>query len=290
MARKVLVRDGELESKALWANGPLSFYLPDAPPAEVDSHLATLASLLRAISRQPVTGRRGQCLELSIYRALCAQPDVQYLGRFLDFDPTVPTRPKKLYRKEEPPRHIGNHAMQGELRLDFLYLHPTAGSAGLEAKNVREWLYPHGDDIKGLLFKCVALDCVPVLVARRFPRVTVKVLEMCGVVLHQTLNQLYHVADKGLAGRAMRQDLLGFDDIRVGDEPDAQLLRFIGTTLPEVLPDARTRFDKFKDLLAAYAGEKIQYSEFAGRVRLRAAGKDEADWEDADQDHPDDNY
>ena len=113
---------------------------------------------------------------------------------------------------------------------------------------------------------------------------------MCGVVLHQTLNQRYHAADKDLAGRAMRQDLLGFDDIRVGDEPGDPLLRFIDTTLPEVLPDARTRFDKFKDLLAAYAHGVIQYPEFDGRVRLRAAGKEEIGWEDDDPDHPDDNH
>ncbi|MDE0061486.1 MAG: hypothetical protein OXP09_18985 [Gammaproteobacteria bacterium] len=289
MARKILVRDGEL-TEIVRTNHPSWFHLPDAARADVNSHLAKLTPLLREISRQAVTGRCGQCLELSIYRALCAQPDVQYLGRFLDFDPTVPTRPKKLYRKEEPPRHFGNQAIQGEHRLDFLYLHPTAGLAGFEAKNLREWLYPHGNDVKRLLLKCVALNCVPVLVARRLPRVTSEVLETCGVILHQTLNQLYCVADKDLAGNAMRQDLLGFDDIRVGDKPDARLLCFIGTTLPEVLPVARTRFEKFKDLLAAYAHGKIQYTEFAGRVLLRAAGKEEADWEDDSQDHPHDDY
>ena len=288
-ARKVLVRDGELLETRTSRTSPPWFSLPNASPADVESHLATLLPLLRDTYRRPVTDRRGQCLELAIYRALCAQHDVPYLGRFLDFDPNDPTRPEKLYRKEEPPRHIGNHTMPGERRLDFLYLHPNAGPAGIEAKNVREWLYPHGDEIKEFLFKCVALDCVPVLVARRFPQVTVEVLEMCGVVLHQMRSQLYHVADKDLASRAMRPDMLGFDDIRVGDEPDARLLRFIGVTLPNVLPDARTHFDRFKDLLGAYAHGEIQYPEFAGRVRLRAAGKDETRWEEDDHDRPDDN-
>lgn len=289
-ARKILVRDSELETKILRANDPPWFYLPDARPADVDSHLATLAPLLQEISRQAVTGRRGQCLELAIFRALRAQPDAQYLGRFLEFDPTAPTRPKKLYSKEEPPSHIGNRAISAKRPLDFLYQHPAAGFAGIEAKNVREWLYPGGEEVKALLYKCVSLDCVPVLVARRFPRSTFEILGLCGVVLHQTLNQLYHFADKDLADRAMRQDSLDFDDIRVGDKPDARLLRFIGTTLPEVLPCARARFDKFKDLLACYASREMQYFEFSGRVRLRAAGKEEADWEDADQGNPDDNY
>ena len=289
MARKTLVRDGELE-QIFGTNDPSWFHLPDAPPETVEARLATLAPLLRDLSRPAVARRRGQCLELAIYRALGAQPDVHYFGRFPNFDPSVPTRTKNLYRKKEPPSYIGNRAIPGERPLDFLYLHRAAGFAGVEAKNAREWLYPRGDEIKDLLFKCVALDCVPILVARRFPSVTFKVLGACGVILHQTLNQLYHVADKELADRAMRQDSLGFDDICVGDEPDAPLVRFIGTTLPNVLPDARTRFDKFKDLLARYVDREIQYAEFAGRVRRRTAGKEETDWEDDDQDHPDDNH
>ena len=288
LARKILVRDGELlESRVLRANHPPWFYLPDASPTDVDSHITRLTDLIRDISRQPVTRRSGQCLELAIYRVLRDQHSDQYLGRFPEFDPTVPKRPKKPYRKLEPPLHIGNRAIPGERPLDFLFLHPAAGFAGVEAKNVRPWLYPDGDDIKWLLVKCVALDCVPVLVARRFPRVTVEVLGPCGVLLHQTGNQLYCVTDEDLAERAMRQDSLGFDDIRVGDEPDAPLLRFIGTTLPEELPAARRRFDRFKDLLARYADGRIQYREFAGRVRLRAAGKEEADWDHDAQDHPD---
>lgn len=288
IARKVLVRDGELLEMRTRRNDPPWFYLPSASTTDVKAHLGTLASLLRETCRKAVTDRTGQCLELAIYRALHAQRGpVYYLGRFLDFDPGDPTRPKKPYRKEGPLRHIGNHAIPGEGLLDFVYMHPAAGSAGIEAKNVREWLYPHGDDIREFLFKCVALDCVPVLIARRFPRITVEVLGTCGVVLHQMHSQLYHVADKDLAGRATRQDMLGFDDIRVGDEPDARLLRFIGTTLPEVLLDARTRFDSFKDLLGAYVHRQIQYPEFRGRVRLRAAGKEEASWEAADLGHPD---
>ena len=289
MARKTLVRDGELK-EVVCSNEPSWFHLPDAPPEEVKTRIATLAPFLRKLSCQAVARRRGQCLELAIYRALGAQTDAQYWGRFPDFDPSDPERRKNPYRKEEPPSHIGNRAMPGNSRLDFLYLHRAAGFAGVEAKNVREWLYPGGIEITTLLVKCVAMDCVPVLVARRFPSVTFNILDRCGVVLHQTLNQLYHGADQDLADRAKRQDFLGYDDIRVGDKPDARLLRFIVATLPEALPDARTRFDKFKDLLARYAGGEIPYLEFAGRVRRRVANKEEDDWEDDDQDHLDNNY
>ena len=287
MARKTLVRDGELV-EIVRDNDRLWFHLPDAPPKDVQSRLATLEPVLRELSRQAVSLRRGLCLELAICRALGAKSDAPYFGRFPDFDPSVSKR-RNRYSKEEPPSHIGERAIPGDGRLDFLYLHRTGRFAGVEAKNLREWIYPNSGEIKGLLVKCVALDCVPILVARRFPRAAFEVLGECGVILHQTLNQLYHVTDRDLAERAKRQDSLGFDDIQVGDEPDARLLRFIGTTLPELLPDARTRFDKYKDLLAAYADGKIHYREFAGRVRRRTAGKEEAGWEDDDQAPPNDN-
>jgi hypothetical protein len=44
--------------------------------------------------------------------------------------------------------------------------HPTAGWAGIEIKNIRQWVYPHQTIIKDLLLKCVELDVVPVLIAR----------------------------------------------------------------------------------------------------------------------------
>lgn len=291
MARKTLVRDGELEEKTPRTSQPRWYFLPDAPPDEVQARLATLVPRLQEVSRSDVMRRRGQCLELAIYRALCATPDAHYFfGQFRDFDPSDPKRTKNLYRKEEPPRHIGNRAIPGDGRLDFLYMHPAAGPAGVEAKNGRRWHYPNGDVIRELLIKCIALDCVPILVARRLPRVASEVLGTCGVVLHQTRNQLYHAADKDIAYRAKAQDSLGYDDIRVGDEPDAGLLRFIGVTLPKVLPDARTRFNKFKDLLARYTDRKIQFDEFAGRVQCRAAGRDEDHWADDDQNQPDHYY
>ena len=288
MARKTLVRDGDLVEIVGTNDDPSWFHLPDALETGVQARLATLRRVLRALSKTAVSHRRGQCLELAIFRALGAQSNAHYFGRFPDFDPSVSKR-RSRYHKEEPPSHIGDRAIPREGRLDFLYLHPAAGFAGVEAKNVREWIYPGADEIKELLVKCVALDCVPVLVARRLPRATFEVLGECGAILHQTINQLYHVTDKDLADRAKQQDSLGFDDIQVGDEPDARLLSFIGTTLPELLPDARTRFDKFQDLLAAYADGEIHYREFAGRVRRRGVGKKEADWEDDDQDHPNDN-
>ncbi len=196
---------------------------------------------------------------------------------------------KKKYKKDEHQGHLGNHRLPGDDRLDFLLSHPVAGWAGIEAKNVREWLYPNRDEIKDLIRKAVALDCVPVLIARRFPFVTFRVLSMCGVVVHQTYNQRFHVYDSDVASLAKRKDLLGYHDIRIGDEPRCSFDEVHFNHLPSVLPQARERFVEFKDLLDAFGKDEMGYQEFAARARRRSAGEDEdADWEDVYDDESDD--
>ena len=113
-ARKTLVRDGELV-EIVRDNDPSWFHLPDTPPKDVQARLATLEPVLRELSRQAVSRRRGQCLELAIYRALGAQPDARYFGRFPDFDPSVSKR-KNRYYKEEPPSYIGTAQYPGHVR------------------------------------------------------------------------------------------------------------------------------------------------------------------------------
>jgi hypothetical protein len=160
--------------------------------------------------------------------------------------------------------------------------HQQAGWAAIEAKNVREWLYPDREEITELLRKSVALDCVPVLIGRRIPFVTFKTLSSCGVVLHQTYNQLFPAADRELAEKAKNKRLLGYHDIRVGNQPDNRLQYFIGHNLPLILPAARAKFEIYKDLLQAFGCGAMHYHEFTARVRRRTQGTNEDhDWDDA---------
>lgn len=131
--------------------------------------------------------------------------------------------------------------------------------------------------------KAVALDCVPVLIGRRIPFVTFKVLNPCGVVIHQTYNQFLPASAADLASKASDKRLLGYHDIRVGNAPDERLLKFIGTNLPSALPEARTRFDEYKDLTEGFATGDMSYKEFAARVRRRTKGSNEdSDWDEED--------
>src|SRR5277367_6898795 len=82
---------------------------------------------------------------------------------------------------------------------------------------------------------------------------------------HQTYNQLLPVTATALADRVRHKEALGFHDIRVGNDPDPRLQKFIGENLPLVLPEARAAFDQYKDLLMSYGSLEIDYTEFAAR-------------------------
>lgn len=277
-ARNGLVKKGRIvrlrKHNAPW------FHLAETPEATVQARLDEQLPVFRALQHGDTGSRVGQCLEIAIYRALLRQNTLDHLGSFTNLDDHDDSR---LYSKEEPPQSLSGRRLSGNQRLDFLVRHPGAGWAGIEAKNVREWLYPDREEISELLGKAVALDCVPVLVGRRIPFVTFKVLSTCGVVFHQTYNQLLPEADRELADKARDKRLLGYHDIRVGNEPDDRLLKFIGTNLARVLPEVRERFDEYKDLMGDFADGSIKYAEFAARVRQRAQGVNEAsDWEPPD--------
>lgn len=146
---------------------------------------------------------------------------------------------------------------------------PDAGIAGVEVKNIRQWFYSERHEVQELLAKCCALDAVPVLIVRRYAYEAYSVLTDCGVILHQMYNQRYATADAAIAERVKDKRLLGYHDVRVGNDPDERLTRFIETNLPRLLPGARAKFDKMHETLEEYANEAISHGQFVARVRGR---------------------
>jgi Holliday junction resolvase len=256
------------------------YYLAAADKAFVDKRLALLAKLHAKATKNAVTMKVGQTLEIAVFRALGAATEAkkgQFLGGFLDLDEHDDGG---LYKKEEPKMFSGRKAPQGRC-LDFIAVGEKLG-AGIEVKNLREWIYPQREEVKALLSKALAFDVVPVLIARRIHFSAFSVLNRCGVILHQTYNQLYPNSEAELAGEVKQKDLLGYHDVRVGNEPDARLLKFTGENLWRVLPSAREKFEEYKDLIEAYCSGEMDYAEFSGRSKRRFQGEDEdgeAPWE-----------
>lgn len=275
--RNQLVAEGvviRIDSQAPW------YHLNDTPEEFVKRRLDEQLPAYKLLQYGGIGTRVGQCLEIAIYRALLEQDKLDHLGSFKNLDEHDDDQ---LYKKEEPPQSLSGRSLDGDERLDFLVRHQEAGWAGIEAKNVREWLYPDRREIADLIHKAVTLDIVPVLIARRIPYVTFKVFSPCGVLFHETYNQLLPETDRDLAELAKNKNLLGYHDIRTGNQPDARLLKFIGTNLPKILPEARDRFDDYKDLLGDFADGNMSYKEFSARARRRLEGKNEdSDWDTSD--------
>ncbi|MFZ1219398.1 MAG: hypothetical protein WAO00_08890 [Chthoniobacterales bacterium] len=248
------------------ARGQVPWYhLADALDAEVEARLIEQEAIHGQMLEKQFVKRCGQTLEIAVFKALQGQ-GTPFFGSYPDLDAHDDG---SLYSKEEPPSSLSGRAIPRGKKLDFLLLHPESGPVGIEVKNTRVWLYPHSHEIREFIFKCCCLDAVPLMVARRIAYVTFSLLNPCGFIFHQTYNQLFPNADATLAAAARHKKLLGYHDIRLGNDPDARMRNFFENSLPKITNDARIRFDKMKDLLCDYGSNQIQYPAFAAKVRER---------------------
>jgi hypothetical protein len=268
--RNSLIHKGTIMT--LQQSGVPWYYLARTDPEKVKQRIFELDAIHRKTKKQQFTTLIGQTLEIAVFRALQTQSQLNFFGHFPDLDAHDDTTP---YSKHEPPSFLSGRLIPSGKQLDFLIQHHDAGYAGIEVKNIREWIYPDRDEVRELLFKCCALDIVPILIARRIQYASFSVLNPCGVLIHQTYNQLYPASAAALAEKVRDKSLLGYHDVRLGNFPDKRLLHFIHDNLPRLLPTARQRFDTFKDLLSGYGNGEHSYKSFASRVKRRMRGESE---------------
>ena len=238
------------------------YYLPETDAQTIENRYGEQEPIYRTIRQADLSHRIGQALEIVVFRLLRSQP-LDFLGQFPDLDFHDD---KQLYKKTEPPSGLSGREIPGDKALDFLIASGESGFAGVEVKNTRGWIYPDQREVRELLWKCCCLDVVPVLIARRIQYSTFTVLNPCGLLMHQTYNQRYPESNWELAQKAKDKTLLGYHDIRLANEPDLRLQRFLHKNLPNLLPERRRQFDKFKDLIYEYAIGEMSYPEFAKRI------------------------
>jgi hypothetical protein len=123
--RNRMVREGSLV-RVVHANAPW-FHLPNTPVDILEARLQAQLPIYQTINDGRFTRRLGQPLEIAVYRALLGA-NIEFYGRYKDLDAHDD---RTLYQKEEPPQHIGRHALPGDERLDFIVRHPEAGPLGL---------------------------------------------------------------------------------------------------------------------------------------------------------------
>jgi hypothetical protein len=273
--RNRMIEGGQLV-KSIHSNVPW-FSIDGADAIQRDARLAAQLPVYNAINAGGMSTRVGQALEIAIYRALLID-DGEFYGRYLGLDDHDDST---MYKKEEPPQHIGKRSLDGDQNLDFLLRRDDAGWIGIECKNLREWMYPDRKEILEPLRKCLALNVLPLIVARRVPYVSYRLLSACGVIFFQFYNQRLPQADQAIADQARDKNLLGYHDIKLGNEVDDRMTTFFDTTLPEIAADMRARYNEYQDLLWLWASSQLSYDEFAARIRRREAGQNEDhDWPD----------
>lgn len=262
-AIKDMLKDGAL-TKRENMNGTTWYHLSRTPQQEVADRLAVLTPVWASISDPKFRVRLGQALEIAIFKALSTAP-YRSMGAFRDLAEHDDSTP---YSKEEPPTIISGLKSKGPL--DFLAFVGN-DMAGIEAKNVREWFYPDNTTVLGdFLLKCIDLNVVPVLIARRISYVAFsEILRPCGVLVHEVFNQRYPSSAADIAAQAADKTLLGFHDIRASTEPDARLVRFLHETLPNQIAKARLSFDEHKDILRDLVTHQMSYKDFHTELRIR---------------------
>lgn len=261
-ARDALENSGVVKSekrgKAYW------YYLAEAGKEEVESRLAELAPLHDRTQEGAFTHRLGQTLEIAVLRAI-QRSGVAYLGHFADLgdhdDSTA-------YTKVDPTVFVnGNKIEKGPL--DYITF-PAGIAAGIEVKKYRTWLYPRSSEVRELLWKCADADAVPVLITRRLPFLTIRLLQASGCITHENYNQLYPGADAALAEEVRKKDKLGYHDVRTGNEPDGRLLRFVAELLPVLVQEARPAFERFREAHRTYGKGESSYLQWYRQIsRLR---------------------
>lgn len=255
------------------------FALRETPTDVVDRRITTQFEVLRPTLEGTFPHRVGDALEIAVYRALqdAGRLGLDSVGGFRGLT-AAPTMSR--IRKEEPPSIFRGRELPGNKRFDFLVGRGTW--AGIECKNIREWLYPNRPEIKDMLGKAVDLDMPPILIGRRIPYVTRRLLKPTGVLVWETFNHLYPPEAANLAAQLRHKDSLGFFDIRATDSPSPTLHDFICRIVPAELDEAKERFDAYKDLLDDFARGRMRYREFAARIRRREGSANE-DWDDVDE-------
>lgn len=211
----------------------------------------------------------GDTAEIAVLKAM-QQNHLSFVGHFSDLNKHGDDRP---YMKHDPDFFSGV-AIEGG-KLDYILVHPNAGGMGIEIKNTREWVYPDKDIVTQLLRKCVQIDVVPVLMARRIHYTAFTILNACGAVIHQFYNQMYPSADTALAEKVRDKHMLGYFDVRTGNTPDARLLKFFADSLPSVAQRSREKLNNRKGLIEEYVQGRIPYAQFVAQLR---SNNEQEDW------------
>lgn len=169
---------------------------------------------------------------------------------------------------------------------------------GIEAKNIREWLYPASQEVWRAIARACTLECLPVIAARKISYITTAgMFSRFGIMGFETQFQYFHndvqkESKYQFKDKVINKDRLGFADIKLvkqKDKPPKHFNHFFENILPNYSQEYFDRFMENRDLLMTYA---IDYgladSKLNGKERfeLYKEFQEEAEFADPDFEEP----
>lgn len=148
---------------------------------------------------------------------------------------------------------------------------------GIEAKNIREWIYPASEEVWRAIARACTLDCLPVLIARRIPFITkAGFFSKFGILGFESNfqffdNEVQAKSDYKFKEKVIHKDYLGFSDIKLikeKDETPKSLVYFFEDVLDNEVKTYYKRFLKYKDILGKYAIDYGMANNMPQRKRL----------------------
>lgn len=169
---------------------------------------------------------------------------------------------------------------------------------GVEAKNIREWIYPTTGKVWVMIQKCLKIDALPLLVSRKTSFIARITLDKLGVMYFDVFRQLFSKNVATHLHDIQHTDLLGYKDvIPVPITPHPQLTAFLQNKFRQDLPKYRAQWESQQNVLRLFAithglgnkemddAERWKYYDalhsalFPETFQDDYPGEDEIDWE-----------
>lgn len=176
----------------------------------------------------------------------------------------------------------------------FLVHNDTKIPIGIEAKNIREWIYPASYEVWRMIAKACTLECLPVLAARKISFISrAGFFSKVGILGFQTHFQYFNprvkAASKYKFADVIKAKGLGYADIKITNDAPSFFLPYFKKTIPDNLEVYYQKFMNHREILKKYAIDKgLAEDKMSDKNRreLYTELKEEIEFEDPEFEDP----
>lgn len=204
----------------------------------------------------------GYVLEKMIFDCVLKTDKYHVLGSAPDFNEAG-----KLVKSagSEILNYQGNLVYKGDSGsgFDLFVIHKNTDTPiGIEAKNIRDWIYPASLEVWRAIARACTLECLPVLIARKISYISkAGFFANFGILGFETnfqyISQKIQPDSKyKFKEKVIHKDYLGFADIKLikpKDTTPQHIINFFDNTLDNYAEEYFQKFMENKDLLKKYA-------------------------------------